>query len=685
MLSVPSTPSFTPVSTPSNTPSLVPTKTNRPPTLSPIPTAPPTVLPQPEVKVELLGQIGGASKALAMRGQHVYLGIGLRLAAIDVSNPSTPHAVGYSEPLPGVVNTVVLAGDHAFTLTEGYGLSVLNISDPAQLQLVASLRLAQPGYGLAVSNSYAYVANGGAGLVILDVSTPEAPRQVGALQTHSEAIAVTVASHFVYVAEGNRSDLSGALEVIDVAHPTAPELIGSLLVPFARAVSVAGDYAFVATYGLRIVEVSDPSHLRLIGSYEWDTAFNDVAVTASYVLISGNRYCDVVAVCPRIVSVLDVSDPTQPRLLDTLSLPPDLAGAGRVMTIQSGRVYIANEVGLQVWEGPPWKTIGEYRTVSRLVDVALANGVAYGVDGERALHIFDVSDPTTPEVVSTFPDLIGSPNQVHWVDDYAILGLWDVGFAIVDVRQPNQPRLMAQIEARGSPLVAVNGRDIYVLHGRVGGSQLSIYSIEDPESPRRLSSLQIHGGGYVWLEIADHYALLGSDGLIEIFDIGNLKWPRKAGELALDPVEQARYPAVAVNGSYIYLIRQSIIKPFPVELLVYELAAPTALRLIAAVTLSQGDNGLTVAADYVYVVGSNGLSVVDISDPTRPHEVGLSAFSGMKLAVSEDHVYVAGGDSGLVILCVNPCLNHGSHAGAWRSRAACPMAVTASTMAESRK
>jgi hypothetical protein len=169
-----------------------------------------------------------------------------------------------------------------------------------------------------------------------------------------------------------------------------------------------------------------------------------------------------------------------------------------------------------------------------------------------------------------------------------------------------------------------------------------------------VSSFQTSDVYYTWLALVDHYALLGTYALMEIVDIANAKSPRKVGEVALDPPEQARYPAIAVDGQHIYLLRESTVEPFLAELWIYEFAAPAKLRPITTLTLSRGARELTVAAGYVYLVGNNGLSMVDVSDPAQPREVGSSEWGGWQIVVEGNYVYVAGWDAGLIILRVTP-------------------------------
>jgi hypothetical protein len=632
------------------------------PTFALVPTPTPTA--HPEVNLELVGHMGGASQALALRGHHAYIGVGLRLEVLDISHPSAPRSLARSAPLLGLVSSVALAGEHAFVLTEGSALSVLSISDPGRLPVVGALKLEQPAHGLAVAEGYAYVAGGEAGLIIIDVRAPETPRLVQRFQTQGQAIAVGIAGHFAYVIASEQQQGNWGLEVINLANPTMPAMTGSLELktPHALAIAVKGNYAFVAAHGLHIVDVSNPFHPRFVGSYREHIATNDVVVADNYALVSSDIYCDVVAVCPRTVSVVDISNPAEPTALTALSLPRNIRGAGRGMVVQDGLLYLANELGLQVLKGPPWKTVGEYRTVSRVEAVSVANGMAYGGDGDRAFHIFDVHNPNTPELVSTLEG-IGAPDQVHLADGYAVLGLWNTGFAIVDVRQAQQPELLARVEGLGSSPLAVRDETVYLIHPDmpwITGSRLSLYDMANPIAPRPISSLWVSGGDYTWLALADHYALLGTYALLEIVDIADAQSLRKVGEIALDPPEQACYLAIAVEGRYVYLLRESAVEPFLAELVVYEFAAPAELRPIAKLTLSRGNRGLTVAAGYAYVVGTDGLSVVDISDPSQPREVGVSDYGGGKIVAEGDYLYIAGGRAGLLILRVSRIAPGGS-------------------------
>jgi len=91
---------------------------------APGPAALPGAAPNAQ-NVELVGQIGGACLAVAVQGNMAYVGLGPRLAALDVSSPASPTLLGQSVVLPGVMEGVVVAGSQAYVADGGGGLCIL--------------------------------------------------------------------------------------------------------------------------------------------------------------------------------------------------------------------------------------------------------------------------------------------------------------------------------------------------------------------------------------------------------------------------------------------------------------------------------------------------------------------------------------------------------------------------------
>ena len=107
----------------------------------------------------------------------------------------------------------------------------------------------------AVGN-YVYAANN-TGLTIFDISNPAEPRCVASCNLPSTAMAVTVVGDRAYVA-----DTYSGLEIIDIAEPTAPSLVGSYDTPgCVNDVVAVGDRAYIVdeTQGLQILDISNPA------------------------------------------------------------------------------------------------------------------------------------------------------------------------------------------------------------------------------------------------------------------------------------------------------------------------------------------------------------------------------------------------------------------------------------------
>ena len=51
----------------------------------------------------MVGQVGGRTEDVAVRGDYAYVAVGLRLVVLDVSEPVTPTEIGSTMPFPQFV------------------------------------------------------------------------------------------------------------------------------------------------------------------------------------------------------------------------------------------------------------------------------------------------------------------------------------------------------------------------------------------------------------------------------------------------------------------------------------------------------------------------------------------------------------------------------------------------------
>jgi len=109
----------------------------------------------PIYSLELVGQIGGATNAVAVQGDYAYVGVGPRLVTLNISNPANPVVVGQTGVLPDVVQGVVVTGTYAYVAAGDSGLRIINVSDPAAPANAGSYDT--PGFaeGVAVAGNHA--------------------------------------------------------------------------------------------------------------------------------------------------------------------------------------------------------------------------------------------------------------------------------------------------------------------------------------------------------------------------------------------------------------------------------------------------------------------------------------------------------------------------------------------------
>ena len=196
-------------------------------------------------------------------------------------------------------------------------------------------------------------------LVIASAADPTAPVQLGALDSPWGHVDLDVDGGFAYVADPS-------LAKIDVSDPTSPQLVGyydfgGFPGETAKRLDVDGDYAYVITElegageeYIRVFDVSGdvPSPL---GRVEFSSPVVELVGRGSYLYAVGHSG----------FFVLDVSDPEHPEVVTQVSLE-----------------YHGTDIGL----------LGDVAVVCVL---------------ERPSVIFDISEPTSPTLITQGPGLAG--------------------------------------------------------------------------------------------------------------------------------------------------------------------------------------------------------------------------------------------------------------------------------------
>jgi hypothetical protein len=244
---------------------------------------------------------GGSSLGLTTNGSYAYVANGSDgLSIIDISTPSLP--VEISQYDMGYAENVTVFDTYAYIST-GYGIHILDISNPFSPQNIGFYET--PGYArdVAIRSNYAFVADGSVGgLQILDISTPSNPQEVGFFDTPGQAYNVVIRDNFAYVADGDEG-----LRILDISTLSNPQEIGYYNTPGRSSeVVLRGNYAYLADGylgGIRIIDVSTPASPQEVGYFNTWGELYGVAVSGNYAYLADGGDG---------LRIMDISDPFLP-------------------------------------------------------------------------------------------------------------------------------------------------------------------------------------------------------------------------------------------------------------------------------------------------------------------------------------------------------------------------------------
>jgi len=386
---------------------------------------------------------------------------------------------------------------------------------------------------------------------------------------------------------------------------------------YAEAVQVVGSLAYVADrgLGLRIVDVSDPARPTRAGGAEFGAGAHDLVVEEPLVYL---------AIGPDGLHIMDVTNPQSPTFVGNLALP----GAARHLVKHGDLIYVSC--------------------------------------GPGGLQIVDVADPTAPVLLGGLA--VGANLQdVALVGSTVLVGYVDGGVNTVraiDVSDPAAPTFLGMVTTPNTPAgITVSGDLAYVACGdrdQPGDGCVQVLDVIDPAAPVAGAVLPqppgaldvLVDGGTLW----SCGALTGDAnfGYVHAFDLVDPALPVFRSETVLrhwvEDLAVANGHLCLAAGYYPGpdLFHQGSLQVVAVPSL--EVAAPlTALELDYVASVA-------VAGDLAYLAaGSNGLRIIDASDPYALAEIGVSGSPGYSrdVALVAGFAYLADGFNGLQIVDVS--------------------------------
>jgi len=216
---------------------------------------------------------------------------------------------------------------------------------------------------------------------------------------------------------------------------------------------------------------------------------------------------------------------------------------------------------------------------------------------------------------------------------------------VAPARDSLNVRLVGRCDSLPNPFtfgVAAHGDYVYVADYSAG---LRVVSVADPEHPTEVGYCDTPGYADGVAVVGDLAYVTDGDSGLRITSVAVPTSPVEVGHCGT--LGYAR--EVVVVADYAYVADDSGLS----VILVSDPAHPTEVGRYH----TQGAFGVAVAGAYAYVGNNEGLWVVSISDPTQPTAVGHYVTSGMGVAVQGNYAYVAAAAAGLRVVSIKDPTN----------------------------
>jgi hypothetical protein len=591
---------------------------------------------------------------------------------------------------------------HAFVLTSS-SLQVYDVTNADSLKHVASLitsrelPIFENASSVELYDHYLLITSrSNSKLVVIDISDHSSP-VVSAIVSDgtnnvgiSRPQSIAIKGHYALV--GNQGDDS--IEIIDISNPEQPVHSSNItngsrgaVIRNPLSIAVQGDFAFIAsqdTSALEIIDVADPTNPNHVS-----TIFNgfenaklgqpqSVVVSGDYAYVVGYG----IEAGSSALEIIDISSPASPHHKSSLSFGVDgsptsflknVLVVGNLAFISCGLGDAIEIVDVANPSSPANVASINTETSTGLLatasSVMVSGTIAYitgrAADARDIFVAVDVSNPSTPVFRGKSKNgdggfLMAGPRSISISGNYAYVACSESNsLSIVDLSIPNQPRAGGIIVdgdggARLDRATSVVVSDTLAFVVSAGSKALEIIDVSNPKKPVHVSAL-VNGDGGAILETPYALAVSGTNAfvsniesnVIEIIDVSDPHHPTHKGSIGTGPIPYS----LAARGDYLYVLIST-------SLIVVDVSNPTAPSIVSSIqNVSYGGVSLFIDGNFAYISSTftNSIEIVDISDPHLMKHTGTAGGGGHPnaITVSGDYAFVCAiGDNALAVVDV---------------------------------
>lgn len=393
------------------------------------------------------------------------------LSVLDISDPANVTQLYY----PNAVTTlrdVYASGIYTYLAAHTNGFYILSNEDTANMYAVkGSYNTAGYAAGLDIQGNDAYIADWGNGLVILDISDKSTPSLQGTFYAGRSIGDVSVSGNTAYTASAE-----GGIRRINVSDKSSPT-----------------STAFEMTYG----QVTD---ISILDTLVYMTAgYSGIGVTAiadtanPSVNLSSGLYSayelyisgDTLYAASRFDGLqrFDISDRFNPVYIDR-----PYSGTSFYIAGQGDYIYISNPSGgIKVFNKISMTEISEYTLANQPYGLVLSGNYLYAACWGGGLDIINISNTDTLQRTGSTAE--GTNIDLAIEGNYAYMADYYGHVYIVDITDKASPSTVNNIAIPGYPqAVAVRNDTLYCASYENG---IFVYDVSDKMNPVLIGSHEV--------------------------------------------------------------------------------------------------------------------------------------------------------------------------------------------------
>lgn len=569
---------------------------------------------------------------VAYSGNYIFFTTNNNLFSYDVSDPYNPTIANELFVTNALILQMYLKGNILYIVADTQGLKLVDVSNPINMQLIHAYSFIT-GTEFDISGNYLYAVNGGTGIfTILDITDSLNVTVKSSLNIGGYPYDIAVFNNMAYVA---KVGTDGGLQVIDVNNPAAPTVISLY----------SGDYGFIQGQGnyvylsrnsdFTILDVSDSSSVQYVSGYKIPGFIYDVSVSGNYAYTASNGF-----------RVMDISDSTHPVQVGYADIPGDnVEAAGNSLVVYCPQSMTANNTVHVMDVSNPANPVSLSSFLCPVMtgDLVVKDTLAYIACWWDGVRIFNFANPSNliqtahtmgwtqggiPGVDWCYAQSVAVEGNYLYIIDYKPFEQDDTyGLYIMDISNPSSPTLINRFQGITSHGVDLAVKDgiVYIADGYGG---VEIVNVSDPLNPAVIGYVNLPDGA-TGIKVVDNYAYVSNYilGGVEMIDITNpgsaliAGWYKPSGCFAVG-IEYNNGFIYAADGVAGFQVYRNLLAVVPVELISFR-----------AIT---NEDGVTLSWETASETNNSGFDVERSTDNIVFQKIGYVKGNG---TTSEEHSY----------------------------------------------